>query len=147
MTTLVRWLSRVTLGVASFVFLLIASKYVLDPVSAASASGLSVPTLLGQTNMRAGVGGFALGSAIIALVCLASPVRLRIGLWFVVGILGPVLLVRLYGVVSDGTLEASVRILVPETVLLLLASTSLALSRQRDRTATMAGIPDRVRAA
>ena len=147
MTTPVRWLSRVTLGVASLIFLLIGTKYVLDPISAASGSGLSVPTLFGQTNMRAGVGGFALGAAIIALVCLASSDRLRMGLWFVLGILGPVILVRLYGVAIDGTFAASVHILAPETVLLLLTSTSLALSGRGDTQRRMPEAPARVRAA
>lgn len=131
MTTPIRWLSRLTLAAAALVFLLIGSRYVLDPASAAAGSGISLATLFGRTNVRAGVGGLALGSAAVALLCLFSANRLRLGLCFILAMLGPVLLVRLYGVAMDGTFLASRRILVPETLLLLLASIGLVLGRPR----------------
>lgn len=135
MTTLIRWLSRLTLAAAALIFLLIGSKYVLDPASAAAGSGMSLATLFGRTNMRAGVGGLALGTAAVTLLCLFSANRLRLGLWFVLVMVSPVLLVRLYGVAVDGTFFASRRILLPETLLLLLASTGLVLGRPRERQA------------
>jgi len=126
------WIARATLTLATALFILIGSKYVLAPVSAAAESGLAFTTLVGQTNMRAGVGGFALGCAIITLVCLVSPNRLRAGLWFIAGMVAPVLLVRLYGVVADGTFEANRRIVIVETALLALATTGLAITRKAD---------------
>jgi hypothetical protein len=69
----------VVLGSATLIFFLIGFKYILDPVSAAASSGMSLPTALGLTNMRAGVGGFSLGCALIAAACLASRERLRLG--------------------------------------------------------------------
>lgn len=74
-------------------FLLIGAKYVPDPASAAAGSEISLATRFGRTNMRAGVGGFALGSAAIVLLCLASVHRLRLGLWFVLLMVAPVVLV------------------------------------------------------
>ena len=133
MTLRVSWFSRVVLSLATLVFFLIGFKYVLDPVSAAASSGMSLPTALGLTNMRAGLGGFSLGCGLIAAACLASRQRLRMGLWFVVGILAPVLIVRLYGVAVDNTLEQSVRILLPESLLLSLSVVALFVGRSRPR--------------
>ncbi len=123
------WLGRGVLALATLLFLMIGAKYVLSPAEAAESSGMSFLTLLGQTNTRAGVGGFSLGAAVVTLTCLASAGRLRIGLWFVVGLVAPVLLVRIYGVVVDGTFEASRRIVLPEAVLLILATSALATVR------------------
>jgi hypothetical protein len=133
MTARVSWLSRVILGLATLIFFLIGFKYVLDPASAAASSGMSLPTPLGLTNMRAGVGGFSIGCALITAVCLASRERLRLGLWFVVGILAPVLIVRLYGVAVDNTLEQSRRILLPESLILSLSVVALFAGRSRPR--------------
>jgi hypothetical protein len=129
MTAPAKWLGRVTLGLATLIFLLIGTKYVHDPASAAAASGIALSSPLGFTNMRAGVGGFAFGCAIITLACLTSVNRMRTGLWFVIGMVAPVLVIRVYGVVTDGTLADSIRILIPETVLLVLAGAGIAASR------------------
>jgi hypothetical protein len=131
MSARVIWFNRVILGFATLIFFLIGFKYILDPVSAAASSGMSLPTALGLTNMRAGVGGFSLGSALIAAACLVSRERLRLGLWFVVGILAPVLIVRLYGVAVDHTLAQSAQIILPETVLLSLSVVALFVGRSR----------------
>jgi len=130
MTRLNWWLARLVLAAAALLFLLVGSKYILDPVSAAAGSGMSLPTLLGRTNTRAGVGGLFLGTALISVVCLASRARVRTGLWFVAGVDAPVLLIRIYGVLVDGTLSASRRILISETVLLVLVLGALALTRR-----------------
>lgn len=133
MTARVSWLSRAVLAFATLIFFLIGSKYILDPAAAAAASGMSLPTPLGLTNMRAGVGGFSIGCALITAVCLASRERLRLGLWFVLGMVAPILIVRLYGVVTDNTLEASRRILIAETLLLSLSAVALFVGRSRPR--------------
>jgi hypothetical protein len=125
------WFNRVILGFATLIFFLIGFKYILDPVSAAASSGMSLPTAFGLTNMRAGVGGFSLGCALIAATCLASRERLWLGLWFVLGILGPVLIVRLYGVAVDNTLAQSAQLLLPESVLLSLSVVALFVGRSR----------------
>jgi hypothetical protein len=130
MTEINRWLARVALAAAALLFLLVGSKYVFDPSGAAAASGISLPTLVGRTNMRAGVGGFFLGAALISTVCLLSRRRVRAGLWFVAGVVAPVLLVRVYGVLVDGTFGPSRRVLFSETVLLALTLGALALTRR-----------------
>jgi hypothetical protein len=132
MTSTTRWFSRIVLGFATLIFFLIGSKYILDPVAAAASSGMSLPSPFGLTNMRAGVGGFSIGCALITATCVMSLERLRLGLWFVLGMVAPVLIVRIYGVVTDNTFEASRQILFAESLLLLLSIAALFFGRSRD---------------
>jgi hypothetical protein len=132
MTTPQKWFSRVPLIFATLIFLLIGSKYVMNPSGAATGSGLSITAPVGTTNMRAGVGGFALGAALITAGCLIFGENLRNGLYFVVAILSPVLVVRVAGALVDGSLEASARIVAAETTLLILSLLGLHFSRHRD---------------
>jgi hypothetical protein len=132
MTSTIRWFSRATLGFATLIFFLIGSKYILDPMAAAASSGMSLRSPFGLTNMRAGVGGFSIGCALITATCLMSLERLRLGLWFVLGMVAPVLVVRVYGVVSDNTFEASRQILLAESLLLLLSIAALFLGHSRN---------------
>ena len=126
-----QWFSRAILAFATLIFFLIGSKYILDPVAAAASSGMSLPSPFGLTNMRAGVGGFSIGGALITATCLLSRERLRLGLWFVLGMVAPVLVVRVYGVIADNTFAASGRVLFAESLLLVLSIGALFLGRPR----------------
>ncbi len=131
-----RWfIARAPLALATIIFLMIGAKYVLTPASAAAGSGLAFLSKLGQTNARAGTGGLALGCGLITLWCLVSIRRVRLGLGFVAAVMTPVLLIRIVSVAVDGTFAASARILAAETVLLLLTSVGLALTRPLARAA------------
>jgi hypothetical protein len=126
--------SQVVLGLAALVFFMIGRKYILDPVGAATSSGFALASSLGVTNMRAGVGGFALGCGIVAALCVPVARRATIGLWFLITILGTVLAVRVFGVLNDGTAAQSRPILSAEAVLVSLAAVALILLRAgRDR--------------
>jgi hypothetical protein len=63
------------------------------------------------------------------LVCLVSSSLRRTGLIFVALIIGTALAVRVFGVVADGTLAESLRLLIAETVLLGLALAAYAGER------------------
>ena len=52
------------------------------------------------------------------LVCLVTSSLRKTGLVFVALIVGTALVVRIFGVVADGTLAESLRVLIAETVLL-----------------------------
>lgn len=126
--------SQVVLGLAALVFFMIGRKYILDPVGAATSSGFALASSLGVTNMRAGVGGFALGCGIVAAMCVPVPRRATIGLWFLITVLGTVFVVRVFGVLNDGTAAQSGPILTAEAVLVSLAAIALILLRAgRDR--------------
>ena len=112
------WISRAVLLAAALLLALISRKFIGDPASAASNIALNSP--LAVTNMRASFGAFPLGCALFALVCLVTSSLRRTGLVFVALIIGTALIVRIFGVIVDGTFTESLFVLVAETVLLVL---------------------------
>jgi hypothetical protein len=122
-------LNQVVLGLAALLLLMIARKYIFDPGGAATSSGLALASNLGVTNTRAGVGGFALGSGIFAALCISGRRRAKNGLWFLITVVGSVFVVRVFGIVNDGTAIESRPVLIAEAVLLTLATGALVLGR------------------
>jgi len=112
------WVSRAVLLAALTVLILISRKFIGHPVDAAAASDMTLGSPLAITNMRASFGAFPLGCALFVLLCLVTPSLRKTGLVFVALIVGTALVVRIFGVVADGTLAESLRVLIAETVLL-----------------------------
>ena len=112
------WISRVVLVFALTVLALISRKFISSPVDAAAASDMTLGSPLAITNMRASFGAFPLGCALFVAVCLFTSSLRKTGLVFVALIVGAALAVRVFGVVADGTLAESLRVLIAETVLL-----------------------------
>jgi hypothetical protein len=123
------WISRVVLLAAVTVLALISRKFIGHPVDAAAASDMTLGSPLAITNMRASFGAFPLGCALFALVCLVTSSLRKTGLIFVALIVGTALAVRVFGVVADGTLTESLRVLIAETVLLGLSLAAYAGER------------------
>jgi hypothetical protein len=115
------WFSRLVLLAATFVLAMIGRKFILDPVGAAAASNMTLGSPLAITNLRASFGAFPLGCAIFVLICLLSAGRRVTGLTFVATIVGTALVVRLFGIATDGTLSDSLRVLIAEGMLLTLS--------------------------
>lgn len=115
------WISRAVLLAALTVLTLIGRKFIGNPVDAAAASDITLGSKLAITNMRASFGAFPLGCALFVLICLVVSSLRRTGLVFVALIVGTALMVRIFGVVADGTFAESVHLLVSETVLLSLS--------------------------
>jgi hypothetical protein len=112
------WISRAVLLAALIVLALISRKFISNPLDAAAASNMTLGSPLAVTNMRASFGAFPLGCALFVLVCLVTSSLRKTGLAFVALIVGTALAVRIFGVVADGTLAESLRVLIAETVLL-----------------------------
>ena len=113
------WLARIVLAGAAFILAMIARKFIADPVGAAAASQIHLGSALAMTNMRASFGAFPLGCALVAAGSLASPRFHLSGLVTVATVIGSALVVRLGGVVSDGTFAQSRTVLSAEAGLLL----------------------------
>jgi ABC-type amino acid transport system permease subunit len=113
------WISRAVL-LAAALLAAISRKFIGDPVGAAASSNIALNSPLAVTNMRASFGAFPLGCALFALVCLVTPSLRKTGLVFVALIIGTALIVRIFGVIVDGTFTESLHVLVAETVLLVL---------------------------
>ena len=118
---IVPWISRAVLLAAITVLSLISRKFIGHPVDAAAASDMTLGSPIAITNMRASFGAFPLGCALFVLVCLVTSSLRKTGLIFVALIVGTALVVRVFGVVADGTFAESLWVLIAETVLLGLA--------------------------
>jgi hypothetical protein len=125
----VPWISRAVMLFAVVVLSLISRKFIGHPVDAAAASDMTLGSPLAITNMRASFGAFPLGCALFVLVCLVTSSLRKTGLIFVALIVGTALAVRVFGVVADGTLAESLRVLIAETVLLGLSIAAYAGER------------------
>jgi Domain of unknown function (DUF4345) len=123
------WISRAVLLAALIVLTLISGKFIGHPMDAATASNMTLGSPLAITNMRASFGAFPLGCALFVLVCLFTSSLRKTGLLFVMLIIGTALAVRIFGVVADGTLAESLRVLIAETVLLGLSLAAYAGER------------------
>jgi hypothetical protein len=129
------WLSRVLLGLVTFVLLMISVRFFTDPDHAVAPAGFSLESGLARTNARV-IGVFPLSCAVITLACLLSAARLRSGLAFVATVMGLALAARVYGILADGTGHESLRLTVVEVVVMLVAVGNLLVqSSGRDRDA------------
>jgi len=119
------WLARVALLLATLILAAIARKNIMDPAAAAAASSMALQSPLAYTNMRASFGAFPLGCAVFTLTCLTRRRLYAIGLYFVLALIGTALLIRGYGVMVDGTIGPSLRVLAAESVIFLLSAAAL----------------------
>jgi len=123
------WFSRAVMLAAFVILSLISSKFIGHPVDAAKASDIALGSPLAITNMRASFGAFPLGCALFLLVCLSTSSLRKTGLVFVMLIIGTALAVRIFGIMADGTLAESLRVLTAEAVLLALSLAAYAGER------------------
>jgi len=109
------WVTRLILLAPTFIFASIASKYIAHPAQAA-AGALDKP--LAATVIRIGFGAFPLASAIFSLSCLVSTRRILTGLSFVSTMVGVALVVRVFGMLADGTVRESMGLVRAEAIML-----------------------------
>jgi hypothetical protein len=125
------WLSRLIILAVASLFTMISLKFVFNPQQAAADSGIIIQPGLGFTNTRAGFGGFPLGFAVILIFCLFSSRRLLAALSAIATVAAVILAVRLYGAVQDATFGLSAHLLLPETVLFVLALLGVVMETKR----------------
>src|ERR1041384_1790047 len=126
-TAVAPWINRVVLIFATVIFMAIGLRYIADPVHASAATGVSLQSAFATTTTRIGFGAFPLGFALFNLWCLISGRRLVTGVSLVVTVVTTVILVRLFSLMADGAVAGSLRLFLPETVILLLSVTGLLL--------------------
>jgi Domain of unknown function (DUF4345) len=125
------WMNRLVLAAATLIFTMIGMRYIADPVRASAATGVTLGSGLAATATRVGFGGFPLAFAIFSFACLFSTRRLRAGVSLVATVVATVMVVRLYGIAADGMAPESVRLFVPEALLLVLSVSGLLLESAR----------------
>ncbi|WP_297692738.1 DUF4345 family protein [Phenylobacterium sp.] len=126
------WMARLMLLAAGLLYVLIGSKFVLDPEAAGAESGYRFAAAVARTNLRAGVGGFPLGVAAALLYCAASPARTLAGLKLAAGVTGVVLAIRLASAANDGVVGDAAKLLAPESIVTVLTGTTALLLARRN---------------
>jgi hypothetical protein len=141
------WFSRIILALVAVILLLISEKYLFDTTAQSAARGIVLTSGLGMTIARVGFGAFPLACAIVVMACIGSATRVRLGLWFVLTLFGTVLIVRLAGAIVDKSLSASVSLVIPEVVFIILTSVALWVGRRAAGPAVREESPRHVRVA
>jgi hypothetical protein len=96
------WVSRLLLLPPALIVFLISFRSILDPIHAASETGVTLSTPEALTDTRA-LDGITLTLAVVLLWNLFSRTRLRMGHALVVTLMLLVLSARIFGFVKDGT--------------------------------------------
>jgi len=124
---------RLILLPPTFVFTMIAFKYISHPAEMAATAGIALKTPLAATILRIGFGAFPLGCALFTLSCLFPAPRLLTGLGFVATMMSTALAVRIFGIIVDGTLHESLQLVIAEVVLLAMTLAGIAIETGRRR--------------
>ena len=127
------WIARLLLVPPTLVFTMIAARYLTEPVRAAAEVGLNFTSPLGLTILRIGFGAFPLGCGIVTLACLLSARRVLLGLSFVATMMSTILIVRVAGMLADGTVSQSLGLVRAEIIMLILMSAGILLETGRMR--------------
>ena len=136
------WFARIVVAAAALLFTAIGAKFILDPTGAAAGAGLAQASSVGLTTIRAGLGGFAIGFALILASCVFRRDRVRDGLAYLSLLIASVLAVRLASAFHDGTLAQSAHLIAPETMLLVLALVGIALTARSTKSVDKPALRD-----
>jgi hypothetical protein len=115
----------------TLIFALIASRYLFDPVHTGATIGLGFNSPLAITITRVGFGAFPLACSIFTLSCLVSTRRNLIGLGFVGLIMAVALVVRVFGMLTDGTVQESMGLVRAEAIMLVVFIVGVFIERGR----------------
>jgi hypothetical protein len=125
------WLTRLMLLAPTVIFALIASRYLFDPIHAGAAVGLAFNTPMAITVTRVGFGAFPLTCSIFTLSCLVSTRRILTGLGFVAMIMAVALVVRVSGMLVDGSVRENMGLVRAESLMLVLFIIGVFIERGR----------------
>ena len=114
----VPWIIRLMLVPPAVIFAIVGLRHIVNPAESAMLSGIAFNSALGATITRVGLGGFPLACSLFTVYCLASPQRVTTGLRFVAMLVSVVLVVRVFGMLADGTVHESMRLVRAEIFLL-----------------------------
>jgi uncharacterized protein DUF4345 len=127
------WINRLVLAMASVIFATIGLRSIVDPIDAARATGVVLNSALAVTTTRIAFGAFPFGFALFSVSCLISRQRITAGVSLIAILVTTVIVVRIVGVAADGVVTESVRLLIPEVLLLTVSVSGLLLESVRQR--------------
>jgi hypothetical protein len=126
------WISKVIVLMSTAVFIMISIEPLAHPATNAAAQGIAFTSSLGATLFRVSFAGFPLGCAAFLAYCLLSGRRTLTGLIFSALILGILLVVRVYGMEVDSTVQQSMPLVKPEVVLVVITLIEAAIEKRRE---------------
>jgi hypothetical protein len=121
------WISKVIVLMSAAIFVMIAFEPLAHPAANAAAQGIAFTSSLGLTVFRVSFAGFPLGCAAFLACCLLSSRRTLTGLIFSALVLGILLLVRIYGMEIDSTVQQSMPLVKPEIALVAITLAGIAI--------------------
>lgn len=130
------WLNRIVIVGVSGLFTVISLRYLIDPVTSASAVNIALNSGTAESVVRVGLGALPLAFVIVILTSLFSVERLYSGIRTIVIIFWTVTAARLYAISLDGTTEFNLRVLKPEIIICILSAIGLyleVLRKKRDK--------------
>lgn len=125
-------LIRIPLVALTLILALIAFRYLLNPVEAASSVGVAFTSPGGITVARVGFGAFPLGFVAFFLNSLLSQRQLLPGLRTELALLAIVIAVRILGMVGAHSAETGL-LLIPEVVIAALCVLAMRLETNRQK--------------
>jgi hypothetical protein len=125
------WLTRLILLLPIVLFTRIGLPHVFHPVETLAVRGMSFSSGFGVTTARIGFGAFPLGLSVFLLGCLLSQRRLLIGLSLVATMDTVLLVVRIFGMIADASVQQNMRLVGAEMILLILMGVGIVLELSR----------------
>jgi hypothetical protein len=134
MRTLSKWLSRIILILPIVLFVQIGIPHLLHPVETLAGRGISFSSGFGITTARMGFGAFPLGLAVFLLGCVLSDRRVLTGLSLVATMDAVILVMRIFAMNADASVQDNLKLVAAEVVLLILTGIGILLEvRRRER--------------
>ena len=126
------WIGKVLMLTSTAIFVMISIQPIAHPAANAAAQGIAFTSSLGPTVFRVSFGGFPLGCALFLVYCLISSRRTLMGLIFSALVLGVLLVVRIFGMEVDSSVQQSMPLVEPESALvaIMLLGVAIEMGRQ-----------------
>jgi hypothetical protein len=125
------WISKVIVLLSAAIFIMISVQPLAHPAVAAAEQGIRFTSSLGPTVFRVAFAGIPLGCAVFLAYCLLSSRRTLTGLIFSALVLGIVLVVRIYGMEVDSSVQQSMPLVTAEIVLVAITLVGIAIEMGR----------------
>jgi hypothetical protein len=125
------WISKVIVLLSTTIFIVISVQPIAQPAASAAEQGIAFTSSLGPTDFRVAFAGLPLGCAAFLACCLLSSRRTLTGLIFSALVLGIVLVVRIYGMEVDSSVQQSMPLVKAEIVLVAITLVGIAIEMGR----------------
>jgi hypothetical protein len=121
------WISKFILLPPTALFIMIGVQHLAQPAAMAAAQGFAFTSPVGPTVFRAALAGFPLGCAAFLIYCLASNRRTLTGLIFLTLLVGIILVIRIYAMEVESSVQQSMPRVKGEIILVVMSLVGIAI--------------------